>query len=111
MNLSPHARPIGGAHHVDDDGNPAGGVNTGVGFNIHWQNGPIHDDNPRNGAFVEEVLEACLDRLRYLNGASDGRFRCRENSLAITDIESAQNWLNRRTYDRMQRGVEGTHQE
>lgn len=76
-----------------------------------WQNGPLvsTDTGKRlapNGAFVETVLDAVLERLRFYN---EGQFRCRENSLAITHIEEAQNWLDRRTRLRQARGVEGTH--
>ena len=28
-------------HWLDMDGNPAGGVSTGKGFTISWQNGPL----------------------------------------------------------------------
>lgn len=59
------------------------------------------------GAFVETVLRAALQRIQYYN---EGKFRCRENSLAITHIEEALHWLAARTADREQRGVEGTHQ-
>ena len=107
MNLSPHAKPVVSQHWKDDDGNPAGGTTHGLGFSMRWQEGPIDDENPRNGAFLEEVIEGCLGRLRFLN---DGKFACRENSLAITALEDAQNQLNRRTWNRMQRGVEGTHE-
>ncbi len=60
-----------------------------------------------NGAFVEDVLTACLRRLEHYN---DTKFRCRENSLAITHIEEALHWLHARTANREGRGVEGTLQ-
>jgi hypothetical protein len=101
--------PIHGDHELDEKGNPAGGVSVGVGFTIQWQDGPIGQYG-RNGAMLEEVLDAVIDRLRWLNEAADGKFRSRLNSLAITDLESAQNWLYRRTLERMDRDVEGTHQ-
>jgi hypothetical protein len=44
-----------------------------------------------------------IDRLTYLNN----KFPCRENSIAITHIETALLWLNKRTNDRLNRGVEG----
>jgi len=46
------------------------------------------------------------DRLRSFQ---KGPFSTRYNALALTHIEEAQNWLNRRTLERMRRGVEGTH--
>jgi len=51
---------------MDADGNPAGGVTTGMGFTISWQNGPLGRDENRkipNGAFVENIIRAASDRL------------------------------------------------
>ena len=42
-------------HWVDDGDNPAGGVSTGRGFTISWQNGPLGRGNERkepNGALL-----------------------------------------------------------
>lgn len=103
---------IDGRHEIDENGNPAGGITTGRGIGITWQNGPLGRDAERsdpNGAFVEGVIAAALDRLNYYQTASNGRFRCRENSLAITKLEEALHWLDARTRAREDRGVEGTH--
>lgn len=71
------------------------------------------------GAFVEDVLQSCLYRLRWYQGESidpryppgnDGRFRCRENALAITALEDVLHRLHDRTRNRELRHVEGTHQ-
>jgi hypothetical protein len=96
---------------LDDDGNPAGGHVVGTGIFIEWQNGPLGrgpDRQEPNGAFVENVLKACIERVRFYN---ETRFRCRENSLAITHMEEALHWMQARTADREVRGVEGTHVE
>jgi hypothetical protein len=102
-------------HRKDEDGRPAGGRTDGVGIAIKWQNGPLvveaTEDHPAgrldpNGAFVEGVIQAALGRLQFYNSTE---FRCRENSLAITHLEEALHWLQHRTADREQRGVEGTH--
>lgn len=58
-----------------------------------------------DGTTLEEMLRVCIERLTYLNGM----FPCRENSCAITKMEEALMWLNKRTQDRINRGVEGTH--
>lgn len=58
-----------------------------------------------DGTTNEEVLEVLINRLNYLNN----KFPCRENSIAITHIETALLWLNKRTQDRLKRGVEGKH--
>ena len=60
-----------------------------------------------DGTTNEEVIEVLIDRLNYLNG----KFPCRENSLAITKLEEALMWLNKRTADRLKRGVEGKNQK
>ena len=56
-----------------------------------------------DGTTNEELLEILLDRLNHLQN----KFPCRENALAITNIEQGLNWLNRRTANRVKRGVEG----
>lgn len=93
----------------DENGNPAGGSVRGVGLSIDWQNGPLGRGEDRlapNGAFVETVIAAAIQRIEYYNSS---QFRCRENSLAITHLEEALHWLNHRTAKREERGVEGTH--
>lgn len=81
----------------------------GVGIDIDWQHNPVvvGDDgaDKRNGAQIEDVLHVTLDRLRFLQG----EVPCRENALAITKLEEAIHWLDHRTADRVNRGVEGTH--
>lgn len=99
-------------HNNDENGKPAGGKSWGTGFEIDWQNGPLVDANGNRreptGAFVETVIQAAADRIRYYQS---GEFACRENALAITKLEEALHWLNHRTRDREARGVEGTHQK
>lgn len=60
----------------------------------------------KNGTTNEEVLLMLIDRLGKLNV----KMPCRENSLAITKLEEALMWLNRRTAARKERGVENTAQ-
>lgn len=103
---------------VDEDGNPTGGsVNLRIGENrnplrVQWQDGPrgqVGTDEllPPNGAFVEDVLWAALQRLEFFNA---GKFRCRENSIAITKIEEALFILKDRQLSRSERNVEGKHE-
>ena len=61
-----------------------------------------------DGTTNEEVLIMLIDRLTFLNTE---RMPGRENSIAITKLEEALLWLNKRTADRIERGVEGTHKE
>ena len=99
-------------NNTDSDENPTGGYVRGVGLNIDWQDGPLGRGDDRqepNGAFVETVIAAAKQRIEFYNEASNGRFRCRENSLAITKLEEALHWLNARTASREARAVEGLH--
>ena len=74
---------------------------------IRFQKGPIKE-NGVNGCHNEDLIAIVLDRLYSLN---QGDFACRENSIAITKLEEALMWLNKRTLDRRLRGVEGTSQK
>lgn len=94
-------------NHNDENGNPAGGIVLGVGLNIDWQNGPLGRDETRiapNGAFVETVIAAAKQRIEYYN---ESQFKCRENAMAITKLDEALMWLDKRTQDRENRKVEG----
>lgn len=100
-----------GTHFNDEAGNPAGGKTLGVGIVIDWQNGPLGrpEDGTRkeqNGAFVEGVIAAAIDRLEYYQAS---KFKCRENALAITKLEEALHWCGHRTAKREAQKVEGTH--
>jgi hypothetical protein len=94
------------ATHWTTDGVPDGGQSYGVGFCIAWQRGSLKD-NGRNGAFIVEVIEACLDELRFKNG----QFPCRENELAIAHLEAALNRLNERLARRHSEGISDQHLE
>ncbi|MBC1523743.1 hypothetical protein HB884_05925 [Listeria booriae] len=72
---------------------------------VKWQDGVI-SENGINGAQVNDVMEVALSRLQELNK----QFPCRENSIAITKLEEAIMWQDKRTADRLKRGVEGTYQ-
>lgn len=98
------------AHMTDANGNPAGGLTTGTGIRIDWQDGPLGrgpDRKEPNGAFVEDVIRAAIGRLRFYQ---ESKFKCRENALALTKLEEALLWLQSRTANREARGVEGTHE-
>lgn len=60
-----------------------------------------------DGTTNEEVLEVLIDRMNYLQS----KFPCRENAIVITKLEESLMWLNKRTADRLKRGVEGKHQK
>lgn len=71
-----------------------------------FQNGPIRESGV-NGITHEALLAVVADRLRSFQS---GPFACTENARALAHIEQAQRELQSRTLQRMQRGVEGTHQ-
>ena len=96
-------------HWLDDQGRPAGGVSSGKGMCLSWQNGPLGRDGTRvepNGCFVETVIAAVIGRIEFYQGSG---FACEENSQAIDALTMAAEWLDKRTRDREARQVEGTH--
>ncbi len=70
---------------------------------ISFQNGPIKEAGV-NGLTQEVLLAIVIDRLRSFQA---GPYSCRDN--ALTHCEEALMWLQRRTRERIKRGVEGTH--
>lgn len=122
-NINPAIEAV---NRLDDNENPTGGkVSLVIGapdedkrhvVMIHWQDGPRGmgenpDGSPAladpNGAFVEDVLWAALQRLEFFQ---DSKYRCRENAIAITKIEEALFALKDRQLSRSYRGVEGKHE-
>lgn len=87
------------------DDNPTGGKTTlSDGTVINWQDGIIKGG--QNGVFIEDLITAAIERLEYFN---DSKFRCRENSVAITKLEESLMWLRYRTAKREDQGVENTY--
>jgi hypothetical protein len=72
---------------------------------ISFQNGPIKEFGV-NGISGEALVTVVIDRLRSFQ---TGPFACRENALALTSLEEGLMWLQKRTRDRLARGVEGTN--
>jgi hypothetical protein len=101
----------GGAHHKYGIRGFAREVETGVGpahiqsTLIFFQDGPINEAGV-NGLTHEALIAILVDRLE---GFQSGPYACRENALALTKLQEAQMWLQKRTRDRMTRNVEGTH--
>lgn len=73
---------------------------------IQFQNGPRNDENSIPGVIDTDLLEIVRDRLK---GFQAGEFATRENACALTHIEEALMWLNRRVEDRIERQVLGTN--
>ena len=72
---------------------------------IGFQNGPVKESGV-NGISNEALLAIVEDRLL---GFQAGEFACRENAIALTKLQEAMMWLQKRTRDRLARGVEGTN--
>lgn len=93
----------------DKNGNPAGGYVEAVGLSINWQDRPLgrgEDRRPVNGAFVETVIVAAIQRLQFYQ---EGKFACDANHQAITKLAKALEILQERTREREARAVEGVH--
>ena len=74
---------------------------------ISFQNGPVQEVGV-NGVSDEAFLAIVEDRLI---GFQSGKFACRENALALTKVQEAMMWLQKRTRDRAARGAEGTSEK
>jgi len=59
-----------------------------------------------DGTTNEEVLEALIDRISFLQY----KFPCKENACCITHLQEALMWLEKRTNDRIKRNVEGKNE-
>lgn len=99
---------IGGASHVYElslSSPPGGAGITAVNGTtvLRFQNGAINEAGI-NGLTNEALIVVVLDRLR---GFQSGQFAGRDNAMAITHLEDALMRLQRRTRDRIARGVEG----
>lgn len=73
---------------------------------IEFQNGPVAE-NGVNGLTNEALLSILVHRTKAINK----KFPCRENSIAITNMEQALMWFEKRTADRIERNVEGKNEE
>lgn len=80
---------------VDENGNPTGGNVVGCGFFIEWQNGPVGlvpNPQPPNGAFLEDVIQACIQRLQFFQAS---KFECDENANAVWHLREKRRWLSK----------------
>ena len=75
---------------------------------IKFQKGPRNEDGSIGGVLDVDLLEIVRDRLKCFQS---GEFATRENACALTHIEEALMWMNKRKEDRAERGVLGTYQK
>lgn len=104
----------GGAHHryvickqgeVDQQ---CGNNSEGVLEDIKLQCGPRKDENSIHGVIDTDLLEIVRDRLKSFQA---GPFSSRENACALTHIEEALMWMNRRVEDKIERNVLGRNEK
>jgi hypothetical protein len=74
---------------------------------ILFQNGPIKEFG-LNGITQEVLLTIVIDRLRSFQA---GPFASDYNKQALFHAEVCLQWLQKRTRERLERGVEGTNQK
>lgn len=74
-------------------------------LDIQFQEGPRKEINSKSGILETDLLEIVRHRLQCFQ---EGEYRTRENACALTHIEEALMWLNKRVEDRAERGVPGT---
>ena len=75
---------------------------------LQFQKGPRREDGSFNGILDTDLLEIVRDRLK---GFQQGEYATRENAVALTHIETALLWMNKRVEDRSERGVLGTNEK
>lgn len=80
-------------------------VETDKKWRISFQNGPIKEAG-FNGISQEALLAIVIDRLRSFQA---GQYAHAYNAGALTACEQAMDWLQKRTKERLARGVEGTN--
>ena len=95
----------GGANHAYNVVfRPTHNIDT-VMLHLVFQNGPRDDPESTAGLCDQDLLEIVRDRLK---GFSNGELKNRETAIALTHVEEALLWLNKRIEDRYERGVLGT---
>jgi hypothetical protein len=84
-----------------------GDVETGKdGVILQFQNGGRNIEGSIHGLTGEDLLEICRHRLQCFQSSD---YACRENAIALTHIEEALLWLNKRVEDRAELGILGTN--
>ena len=73
---------------------------------IQFQCGARKEEGSTPGVLEGDLLEIVRHRLQCFQS---GEYATRENALALTAIEEALMWLNKRKEDRKARGVLGTN--
>jgi hypothetical protein len=75
-------------------------------LNIQFQKGPRNESDSIQGILDTDLLEIVRHRMQCFQ---KGEFSTRENAVALTHIEEALLWMNKRVEDRIERNVLGTY--
>ncbi|MBY7007866.1 ABC transporter ATPase [Clostridium botulinum] len=75
---------------------------------IVFQKGARKEEDSQHGVIDTDLLEIVRDRLKSFQA---GPFSSRENACALTHIEEALMWMNRRVEDRIERNVLGRNEK
>ena len=75
---------------------------------IQFQEGARNEEKAIHGVLDSDLIEIVSARLR---GFQSGEFATRENACALTHIEEALMWMNKRVEDRIERNVLGTYEK
>lgn len=95
----------GEAYHVYDITYDSKGDGYISNHRISFQDGPRKVNGSTNGVIDTDLLEIVRHRLQCFQA---GEFATRENEVALTHIEEALLWMNKRVEDRIERNVLGT---
>ena len=75
---------------------------------IQFQDGARKEEGSIPGVLDPDLLEIVRDRLKAFQ---KGPFSSRDNACALTHVEEALMWMNRRVEDRIERNVLGLNQK
>jgi len=75
---------------------------------IRFQRGPRKEEGSRHGVLDVDLLEIVRNRLQHFQR---GEYSTRDNACALTHIEEALMWMNKRVEDRIERSVLGTYEK
>lgn len=86
------------------------GLEDGAGAEIIFCKGNKEDSSVfrQEGFFTETMIQTAK---QYLEDVNIGEMASRETSMAITKLDEALMWINKRAEDRKLRGVQGTYQK
>jgi hypothetical protein len=86
------------------------GMTDGDGATITFAKGNKEDETVfrQEGVFTETLIQVCKT---YLETVNVGDMASRETSMAITKLDEALMWIDKRAQDRALRGVQGTYKK